>query len=52
MPWRLNGVRVYEVKGKRKSKKKTYKTKSEAMNALHRKRGKKRKTTRRRRRKK
>jgi len=39
MPWRLNGVRIYEVKGKRKSRKKTYKTKDAARAAL-KKRGK------------
>lgn len=37
MPWRVNGVRVYKVKGVRKSAKKTYKTKTEAFEALKRK---------------
>ena len=34
--WRINGYRVYYVKGKRKSKKKTYKTKTQALRALKR----------------
>ena len=34
--WRLNGVRVYRVKGKRRSHKKTYRTKTAALRALKR----------------
>ena len=38
MPWRINGLRVYKVKGKKKSRRKTYKAKSTAKKAV-RKRG-------------
>lgn len=34
--WRLNGKRVYKVKGKRKSTRKTYSSKTGALSALKR----------------
>ncbi len=37
--WRLNGTRVYHVKGKRRTRKKTYKSKLTARRALKRKLG-------------
>jgi hypothetical protein len=34
--WRMNGTRIYKVKGARKSRRKTYKTKGAAKRALKR----------------
>ncbi|MHA1757961.1 MAG: hypothetical protein ACTSVV_14400 [Promethearchaeota archaeon] len=36
MGWRINGKRIYQVKGVRKSRKKTYPTKEAAKRALKR----------------
>lgn len=34
--WRVNGTRVYHVKGKTRSRRKTYKTKRAAKKRVHR----------------
>jgi len=31
MPWRIDGSRIYKVKGKRKSRKRTFSTKKSAL---------------------
>ena len=35
--WRINGERIYHVKGKRKSQRKTYKTKTAAKRGMKKK---------------
>jgi hypothetical protein len=38
MLWRIDGERVYKVKGKRKSRKKSFKSKLSALRSLHKRR--------------